>query len=99
MAKRQREIKSDADARDAAEWLMRIVSRVAGHRLQLILEAAAKYARNDALEEAAAKLEEHAKAIVRAGDQFDQGGDIYRQHRPTMQAAEIVRALKTPATA
>lgn len=68
MAKKQPEIKTDADA--------------------------AKYARNDALEEAALKLEEHAKAIVAAGDQFDQGGDIYCLHRPTMQAAQIVRALK-----
>lgn len=99
MAKKPREIKSDADATDAAEWLMRSVTKVAGHRLKLILAAASKYARNDALEEAATKLEEHAKAIVAAGDQFDQGGDIYRQHRPTMQAAEIVRALKTPVTA
>ena len=80
-----------------AEWLMRIVGRVAGHRLRLILDAAAKYARNDALEEAALKLEEHAKAIVAAGDQFDKDGDIYRQYRPTMQAAEIVRAMKVAA--
>lgn len=94
MAKKPREIKSDADASEAAEWLMRIVSRVAGHRLQLILEAAAKYARNDALEEAAAKLETHAHDIVKAGDQFE-GGDIYSAYKPTMQAAEIVRALKT----
>ena len=97
MAKKPPEIKTDADAAKAAEWLMRIVSRVAGHKLQQILEAAAKYARNDALEEAALKLEEHAKAIVAAGDQFDRGGDIYCQHRPTMQAAEIVRAMKVAA--
>jgi hypothetical protein len=97
MAKKQPEIKTDADAAKAAEWLMRIVSRVAGHKLQQILEAAAKYARNDALEEAAAKLEEHAHAIVKAGDQFDQGGDIYSHYKPTMQAAEIVRALKVAA--
>jgi hypothetical protein len=54
----------------------------------------ARRARNKVLEEAANKIEEHARAIVAAGDQFDQGGDIYRQYRPTMQAAEIVRALK-----
>lgn len=92
-----REIKTDADASEAAEWLMRIVSRVAGHRLQLILEAAGKYAHNAALEGAAVKLEEHAKAIVAAGDQFDKDGDIYCQHRPTIQAAEIVRAMKVAA--
>lgn len=97
MAKRPREIKSDADATEAAEWLMRSVTMVAGHRLKLILAAAGKYAREAALEEAAAKLEEHAKAIVAAGDQFDQGGDIYSAYKPTMQAAEIVRAMKVAA--
>lgn len=49
---------------------------------------------NGALEEAAAKLEHHAHDIVKAGDQFDQGGDIYSFYKPTMQAAEIVRSLK-----
>lgn len=95
MPKPTRKIETDADAANACEELMGIVGRVAGHRLRMILEAAAKMARNSALEEAALKLEEHANAIVRAGDQFDQGGDIYCQYRPTMQAAEIVRSLKT----
>ena len=43
---------------------------------------------------AADELESHAHAIVKAGDQFDKGGDIYSHYKPTMQAAEIVRALK-----
>lgn len=50
-------------------------------------------ARNTALHLAAAKLETEAKAIIRAGDQFDQGGDIYSKAGYFLQAAEIVRSL------
>lgn len=50
-------------------------------------------ARNTALHLAAAKLELEAKALIRAGDQFDQGGDIYSKAGYFLQAAEIVRSL------
>lgn len=50
-------------------------------------------ARNTALHLAAAKLELEAKALIRAGDQFDQGGDIYSKAGYLLHAAEIVRSL------
>ena len=49
------------------------------------------------VEAAAQAIERHAHDIVKAGDQFDQGGDIYSAYKPTIQAAEVVRLLK-PAT-
>lgn len=51
-------------------------------------------ARNTALHLAAAKLELEAKAIISAGDQFDQGGDIYTKAGYLLHAAEIVRSLQ-----
>lgn len=52
-------------------------------------------ARNRALEEAASHLEREAKAIIRAGDQFDQGGDIYSKAGWMLECAKTVRNLKT----
>ena len=50
-------------------------------------------ARNTALHLAAAKLEAEAQALVRGGDQFDQGGDIYSKAGYMLHAAELVRSL------
>lgn len=50
--------------------------------------------RNKVLDEAAAALEKEAKAIIRAGDQFDQGGDIYSKAGYLLDAANTVRNLK-----
>lgn len=47
------------------------------------------------VEAVAQTIERHGHDIVKAGDQFDQGGDIYSAYKPTMQAAEIARLLKT----
>jgi hypothetical protein len=50
--------------------------------------------RNAALEDAARVLEKEANAIVCAGDQFDQNGDIYSKAGFMLHAAEVVRNLK-----
>lgn len=61
MAKKAaRKIETDSDVDHACTGLMEIVSRVAGRRLKLILEAASKMARNSALEEAAKVADEHS---------------------------------------
>jgi hypothetical protein len=50
--------------------------------------------RNRALEDAYAALHKEARDIISAGDQFDQGGDIYSKAGYLLAAAEIIAKLK-----
>lgn len=50
--------------------------------------------RNRALSDAYAALHKEARDIIRAGDQFDQGGDIYSKAGYLLAAAEIIQKLK-----
>lgn len=50
--------------------------------------------RNRALEDAYTILHKEARDLIRAGDQFDKGGDIYSKAGYFLAAAEIVHSLK-----